>query len=73
VPRAPTIELFDLHLLDMRAVWDHDSCKVDGRRGGVDRALKSALTSFGSSPEWSIWAWLSTTDAIREGLKGKGR
>jgi hypothetical protein len=32
-----------------------------------------SLTSFGSSPEWSMWAWLSTTAAIREATKGKGR
>jgi len=33
--------------------------------------LKPLLTSLGSMPEWSIWAWVTNTKSISAGLKGR--
>ena len=54
------------------AIVQQDADQRQGCVLGVNRIpRKPRFTSSGSRPEWSMWAWLSTTASISAGIKRK--
>ena len=68
------VEPLDLALLDVAAVGQHERQQIDrsARSRGSARGSR-ACSSLGSSPLWSMWAWVSSRKSIAAGSNGNGR
>ena len=48
-------------LLDVGRVPQHDAAQVHGGIGGIDGAPVAVFIEVGDLPEWSMWAWVSSS------------